>query len=137
MGKAWKALSAEDKQRWEAESQKDQKRYHAECAEAGIQPKLFPHISGQAAEARQEARAGAGLGGPKGTTRPSPPKRPSTWSRAPSGAVGGAFALARLAVQAGGPMAPTPWQIEKPLERIARTARTVGKKWNAATRSFV
>ena len=47
MGRAWKALSAEEKQRWEAESQKDQKRYHAECAEAGVQPKLFPHIAGQ------------------------------------------------------------------------------------------
>ena len=38
MGRAWKALSAEEKQKWEAESRKDQKRYHAECAELGVEP---------------------------------------------------------------------------------------------------
>ena len=45
---------------------------------------------------------------------------------------GGAFALVRLTLQAGSARAA---QIEQPPDRT--TARTVGKKWNAATRSFV
>ena len=142
VGKAWKSLSAEEKQRWEAESQKDQKRYHAECAEAGVQPKLFPHIAGQVRIVRPDRlidnEGGAGLVDPKmmgingmipmGTMRPSPAHN----NRPTSAAAGGSFALARLTAPAGGAMGA---QIEQPSERTI--ARMVGKKWNAATRSFV
>ena len=116
MGRAWQSLSAEGKQWWEAESEKDQKRYHAECAEAGLQPKHFPHIAGQVRP--------AGLVDPK--------KRPPAPKKKQPRANGGAFALVRLTLQAGSARAA---QIEQPPDRT--TARTVGKKWNAATRSFV
>ena len=143
VGRAWKALSAEDKKWWEAESQKDQKRYHAECAETGVQPKLFPHIAGQVRIVRPDRlvdnEGGAGLVDPKmmgimgmevpmGATKHSP----SHNNRPTSAAAGGAFALARLTAQAGGAMGA---KFEQPSERTI--ARTVGKRWNAATRSFV
>ena len=191
MGRAWKALSDEEKQQWEAESQKDQERYRAECAEAGVQPKLFPHIAGQVRTAQADLKkrqrllpsewsrkagaggkcalerlavevigatrpartgqpsvrpdrlvdneGGAGLVDPKmmgingmipmGAMRPSPAHN----NRPTSAAAGGSFALARLTAQAGG--ASMAAQIEQPSERTI--ARMVGKKWNAATRSFV
>ena len=52
--------------------------------------------------------------------------------RPTSAAAGGAFALARLTAQVGGAIAA---HIEQPSERTI--ARSAGKKWNAATRSFV
>ena len=146
MGRAWKALSDEEKQQWEAESQKDQERYRAECAEAGVQPKLFPHIAGQVRIVRPDRlvdnEGGAGLVDPKmmismGAMRPSPNNRPTGAVVAPSPSLewrrGGAFALARPTAQGGG--RPRAAQIERPSERTI--ARAVGKKWNAATRSFV
>ena len=194
MGRAWKALSDEEKQQWEAESQKDQERYRAECAEAGVQPKLFPHIAGQVRTAQADLKkrqrllpsewsrkagaggkcalerlavevigatrpartgqpsvrpdrlvdneGGAGLVDPKmmismGAMRPSPNNRPTGAVVAPSPSLewrrGGAFALARPTAQGGG--RPRAAQIERPSERTI--ARAVGKKWNAATRSFV
>ena len=70
VGLAWKALSKEEKQRWEAESQKDLKRYQAECAQAGVEPKLYSHVAGQLRNARRAVRpvdnvGGAGLVDPK------------------------------------------------------------------------
>ena len=70
VGLAWKALSREEKQRWEAESQKDLKRYQAECAQAGVEPKLYSHVAGQLRNARRAVRpvdnaGGAGLVDPK------------------------------------------------------------------------
>ena len=142
VGRAWKVLSVEEKQMWEAESQKDQARYHAECAEAGVQPKLFPHIAGQVRIVRPDRlvdnEGGAGLVDPKlmgivganmglalNSSRPAC-NRPS------SAAAGGAFALARLTAKAYGAAAA---QTDQPSERTI--TRTAGKKWNAATRSFV
>jgi len=148
VGLAWKALSREEKQRWEAESQKDLKRYQAECAQAGVEPKLYSHVAGQLRNARRAVRpvdnvGGAGLVDPKaaykvtgniprigfaGATRPFPQKRPA------SGAMGGA--LARLEQPSGQPtVTPTRRRIEQPSE--STTAPAAGKRWNAATRSFV
>ena len=152
VGLAWKALSREEKQRWEAESQKDLKRYQAECAQAGVEPKLYSHLGAQLRIAQQQAArpvdnaGGAGLVYPKaaykvtgniprigfaGATRPFPPqKRPA------SGALGGTFALARLEQPPAQPaVTPTRRRIEQPSERTI--APTAGKRWNAATRSFV
>lgn len=125
VGRAWRSLSAEEKQRWEAESQRDQKRYHAECAKMGVQPKLFPHIAGQVRIMRPDRlvdnKGGAGLVDPNkmgiaGINRPT------------DAAAGGSFALVRARLTAKA-------QIDQPSERTM--ARTAGKKWNAATRSFV
>ena len=93
----WKALSAQQRQRWEAESQKDQKRYLAECAERGVQPKLFPHMPGQVGAARPDIEAGKGkVCRPKQRAGRS---EPYEYSRAAgartSAASGGEFALAR------------------------------------------
>ena len=49
-----------------------------------------------------------------------------------SAAASGSFALARLTAQGGG---ATGAQVEQPSARTIQ--RQVGKKWNAATRSFV
>ena len=49
-----------------------------------------------------------------------------------SAAASGSFALARLTAQGGG---ATGAQVEQPSARTIQ--REVGKKWNAATRSFV
>eukprot|EP00964_Phaeocystis_antarctica_P117181 scaffold81012_cov53-Phaeocystis_antarctica.AAC.3 len=74
---------------------------------------------------------------PMGTMRPSHNNRPAREIDRQilgptSAAAGGAFALARLTAQVGGAIAA---HIEQPSERTI--ARSAGKKWNAATRSFV
>ena len=122
----------------------------AVLSELAVEPKLYSHVAGQLRNARRAVRpvdnaGGAGLVDPKaaykvtgniprigfaGATRPFPQKRPA------SGAMGGSSALARLEQPSGQPtVTPTRRRIEQPSE--STTAPAAGKRWNAATRSFV
>ena len=121
MGRAWKALSDEEKQRWEAESQKDQKRYLAECAEKGVQPKVFAHMPDQVGAARPDNEPGGTgkVGKPtQHAARPAPYIKRST---APGGAPNSAAACGAFALRPGA--------ATKAKQRIARPA--AGDKWNA------
>ena len=120
-GKVWKALSAEQRQPWEAASEKDQERYLAECAEKGVQPKVFAHMPGQVGAARPDnTQGGTGKVGkpPQHGARPAPYIKRST---APGGAPNSARACGAFALRPDA--APTAKQ------RIARPA--AGEKWIA------
>ena len=121
VAKQWKALSADQKQRWVAASEKDQKRYLAECAEKGVQPKVFAHMPGQVGAARPDnTQGGTGKVGkpPQHGARPAPYIKRST---APGGAPNSARACGAFALR--------PDAAPKAKQRIARPA--AGEKWIA------
>ena len=121
VARRWKALNAEQRQHWVAASEKDQKRYLAECAERGVQPKVFAHMPGQVGAARPDDEQG-GTGKVSKPTqhaaRPAPYIKRST---APGGAPNSARACGAFALR--------PDAAPKAKQRIARPA--AGEKWIA------